>query len=197
MLKLAVLASGSGSNLSALIDAEKNGIITDGTISLVVSNKKDAYALVRAKNAGIPALYIKRSEFSSDEEYDSHIVSRLKEYEIDVVLLAGYLRIITSPLLTEYENRILNIHPGLLPEFGGIGMYGLKVHESVINAGVSTSGCTIHLVTKDVDMGPVLAQKHVPVIDGDTPDDLAHRVLKEEHVLYPKTVQEFVSKIKK
>lgn len=190
---LAVLASGSGSNLAALIDAVNEDIIIDGQISLVVSNKKDAYALQRAKNAGIPTISIKRSDFSTDEDFDKFLTKKLKEHEIDVVLLAGYLRILTKPILEEYKDRILNIHPSLLPDFGGMGLYGMKVHEEVIKAGAPVSGCTVHIVNEHVDGGPIIAQAAVSVLPGDTPPSLAAKVLKEEHKLYPVTVQKFIA----
>jgi phosphoribosylglycinamide formyltransferase-1 len=190
---LAVLASGSGSNLAALISAVDGGIIDNARIALVISNRSSAYALQRARDAGIPAISLKRSGFGDDEAFDGEIVRRLREYDVDVVLLAGYLRILTAPLLDNYTNRILNIHPSLLPDFGGVGMYGMRVHEEVIKTGVAKSGCTIHLVDKTVDGGPILSRVEVPVLSGDTPHDLAERVLKEEHNLYPATVRNFVS----
>lgn len=179
------MASGGGSNLEALIQAVNEGIITDGEISVVISNKQDAFALTRAKNADIPALCIKN---------DEQIITKLKEFQVDVVLLAGYLKILTEPFLQTYKDRILNIHPSLLPDFGGKGMYGIKVHREVIKSGASQSGCTVHIVTEDIDLGPILAQAAVPVLPGDTPEELAARVLRQEHILYPKTVQEFISK---
>jgi phosphoribosylglycinamide formyltransferase-1 len=190
---LAVLVSGSGSNLAALIDAVNEGIIDNGQISLVISNKEDAYALTRAENAGISTLVVKRSDFNSDEDFDKYIIHKLKEFKIDVVLLAGYLRILTEPLLEAYEERILNIHPSLLPEFGGRGLYGMKVHEKVISAGALVSGCTVHIVNKKVDGGPIIAQTPVSVLPDDTPPSLAAKILKEEHKLYPKTVRNFIN----
>lgn len=192
---LAVLASGSGSNLASLISAVNQGIIDNAHISLVISNKQSAYALQRAREAEIPAINLKRSEFANDEAFDAEIVRWLRKYDIDVVLLAGYLRILTAPLLESYSNRILNIHPSLLPDFGGVGMYGIKVHEAVINAGVAKSGCTIHLVNKTVDGGPILSQAEIPVLPDDTAHTLAERVLKEEHKLYPATVRDFVNQL--
>jgi phosphoribosylglycinamide formyltransferase-1 len=192
---LAVLASGSGSNLASLISAVNQGIIDNARIALVISNKQSAYALQRAREAGIPAINLKRSEFANDEAFDAEVVNWLRKYDIDVVLLAGYLRILTEPLLESYSNRILNIHPSLLPDFGGVGMYGIKVHEAVINTGVAKSGCTIHIVNKTVDGGPILSKAEVPVFPDDTPHALAERVLKEEHKLYPATVREFVNQL--
>lgn len=190
--RLAVLASGSGTNLASLINAVDTGIIKGAEISLVISNKKDAYALIRAQEAGIPAFYAQRSLFASDEDYDLFIVSRLREYNIDIILLAGYLRIITKPLLQAFANRILNIHPSLLPEFGGKNMYGIKVHQAVIDSKVKNSGCSVHLVTEEIDGGPVLSQATIGILPDDTPESLAARILTEEHKLYPKTVNEFI-----
>jgi len=184
--KIAVLVSGSGSNLGALIQAVADGIIKGAEISLVISNKQDAYALTRAENAGVPNFCLKS---------DEHILAKLKEFAIDVVLLAGYMKILTSTLLEAYKDRILNIHPSLLPAFGGKGMYGMRVHEAVIEAGAAVSGCTVHLVTEEVDAGPILAQASVEVAPGETPQGLAARVLKKEHALYPRAVQEFVEKM--
>ncbi len=192
-VNLAVLVSGSGSNLVALIDAVKSGVIADGQISLVVSNKEDVYALQRAENAGVKAISIKRSGFSSDEEFDKKLVEKLREYKIELVLLAGYMRILTAPVLEAYRDRILNIHPSLLPEFGGLGMYGMRVHEAVIKAGVPVSGCTVHIVNEHVDGGPILAQAEVSILPGDTPASLAAKILREEHRLYPSTVQKFIT----
>lgn len=190
---IAVLASGSGSNLGSLIDAVDSGNIQNAKIALVISNKKDAYALIRAKNAQIPAIYLQRSLFNSDEEYDFQIINLLKEHKIDVVLLAGYLRILTPRLINSYKNRILNIHPSLLPDFGGKGMYGIKVHEAVINSKSDKSGCSVHIVTDEIDGGPVLAQACVSVLPDDTAESLAAKVLKEEHKLYPEALNKFIS----
>lgn len=193
---MTILASGSGSNLAAIINAVDKGFIPNTQISLVISNKKDAYALVRAKNAGISTLYAKKSDFADNEEFDKYIVKKLRDAQVDIVILAGYLRILTLPLLESYKNRILNIHPSLLPDFGGKGMYGMKVHEAVIKSGVSTSGCSVHLVNEEIDGGRVLSQISVPIMPEDTPESLAAKVLKEEHTLYPKVIREFISDLK-
>ncbi len=184
--KLAVLVSGSGSNLAALIQGAEEGIIKSAEISLVISSRQDVLALTRAETAGISAICLKS---------DEHILQKLREFNIDIVLLAGYMRILTPTLLETYKDRILNIHPSLLPDFGGKGMYGMRVHEAVINAGAPVSGCTVHVVTEEVDAGPILAQAMVEVAPGETPQSLAIRVLREEHALYPRTVQEFVEKM--
>lgn len=194
-INLAVLASGSGSNLGAIINAVNSNTIKNADISLVISNKESAYALTRAKEAGIPSVYVKRSHFASDEDYDLHLLEILKNHNIDLVLLAGYLRIITIPFLKAYEDRILNIHPSLLPDFGGKGMYGIKVHQSVIGAQKDKSGCTVHIVTEEVDGGRILAQACVDVLQGDTPETLATKVLVQEHKLYPKAINDYCQDI--
>ncbi|OGI01113.1 MAG: phosphoribosylglycinamide formyltransferase [Candidatus Melainabacteria bacterium GWF2_32_7] len=192
---IAILASGNGSNLEALINAVNTEEITNANIALVVSNKNNAFALARAKDAKIPAFYAARDLFNSDEEYDLYLLNKLNEYSIDIVLLAGYLRIITPPFLKAFENRILNIHPSLLPAFGGKGMYGMKVHQAVINSNSKKSGCTVHLVTEKIDGGSILAQACVSVSPADTAEILAAKVLTEEHKLYPQAVNDFISTI--
>ncbi|HSA07219.1 MAG TPA: phosphoribosylglycinamide formyltransferase [Candidatus Gastranaerophilales bacterium] len=192
-VKLAVLVSGSGTNLESLINAVNSGIIKDGQISLVISNKETAYALKRAENAGIPSFIIKRSSFDSNEDFDKYLLEKLIENKIEIVLLAGYMRILTKPLLDAYKDKILNIHPSLLPDFGGAGMYGIKAHEAVIKAGVTISGCSVHVVNEHIDGGPVIAQSRIKVMPEDTPQSLAKKVLIEEHKLYPATVQNFIS----
>jgi len=192
---IAVLVSGNGSNLKALINAVNTGKITNANIALVISNKKNANALKIAKDAEIPAVYIARDVFDSDEEYDLFLLIKLNEYSIDLVLLAGYLRIITPTFLKAYENRILNIHPSLLPSFGGKGMYGMKVHQAVLNSKSDKSGCTVHLVTEEIDGGPILAQACVSIAPEDTAEVIAAKILIEEHKLYPQAVNNFISTI--
>lgn len=184
--RLAILASGGGSNLGAIIEAINSGIINNAEISLVISNKADAFALSRAENAGIPAFCLKN---------DEQILDKLKEFNIDLVLLAGYLKILTKPFLDKYNGRILNIHPSFLPDFGGKGMYGIKVHQEVIKSGVLFSGCSVHIVTEEIDGGPILAQTKVPVMQDDTPEILAKRVLEQEHLLYPIAVQKYIENL--
>lgn len=193
--RIAILASGNGSNLASLINAINSGKIANANIALVISNKKDAQALTRAREAKIPAFYIARNLFNSDEEYDFFLLNKLNEYKIDVVLLAGFLRILTPPFLKAFENRILNIHPSLLPEFGGKGMYGIKVHQAVINSKAEKSGCTVHLVTEKIDGGLILAQATVSIEPNDTAELLSAKVLAEEHKLYPQAVNNFISTI--
>lgn len=195
-IKIAVLASGNGSNLGALIEASNSSKINNAEIILVISDREQAYALTRAKEAGISALYFRRSLFNSDEDYDLNIIKSLREHNTDIVLLAGYMRIVTRPFLESYENRILNIHPSLLPEFGGRGMYGMNVHRAVIDAKKEQSGCSVHLVTEEIDGGRIVGQACVPVFPEDTPEILAARILKEEHKLYPTAVNRFIEDLR-
>ena len=192
---IAVLASGNGSNLNALINAVNTGKIANAKIALVISNKKSANALNIARDAEIPAFYAARNLSNSDEEYDLFLLNKLNEYSIDLVLLAGYLKIITPIFLKAFENRILNIHPSLLPDFGGKGMYGMKVHQAVLNSKADKSGCTAHLVTEKIDGGRILAQSSVSIALDDTAETLAAKVLAEEHKLYPLAVNNFISTV--
>lgn len=192
-MKIAVLVSGGGTNLQALIDYEKSNPDCPYKIALVVSNTKNAYALERAKNAGIPAEI--RSPFSvlgadkaktSDRDtkriaISDAILDLCKEYQIDAIVLAGYLSVLGGKIIDEYSGRIINLHPALLPKFGGVGMWGHNVHEAVLAAGEKESGCTVHLVDSGCDTGKILVQKKVPVLHGDTPDTLYARIAPEEH----------------
>jgi len=191
-VKIAVFASGGGSNFKSLISSIDKTI---GDIKLLVSNKKDAFALNIAKNSNIETIYVRRSEFSSDDEYDEFVVKKLEEKNIKLILLAGYLRILTPVILSRFESRIINIHPSFLPDFGGKGMYGMKVHEAVIASGVRKTGCTVHLVNEKIDAGRILAQTSVQISDNDTPQSLAAKVLAEEHKLFPKTVNKFLTEM--
>ncbi len=186
-IKLAVLISGSGSNLQALIDACENPDFP-AEIAVVVSNKANVYGLERAQKAEIPHHVIHHRNYDGREEFDRALVDLLKSYEIDLVCLAGFMRILTPVFINAFEDRILNTHPSLLPKHGGEGMYGEHVHKAVIESGDNKSGCTIHKVITDVDRGPVILQKDVPVLEGDTPESLAARVLEQEHIAYPEAV---------
>lgn len=181
--KLAVLASGSGSNLQAIIDSIKNKELEDAELSTVISNKENAFALERAKNNNIDYIFLDPKSFSTNEDFDKKIVEILKTKKIDLVILAGYLKILTNSFINAFENKIINIHPSLLPAFGGKGMYGKKVHEEVIKNKVKESGCTVHYVTLGIDEGPIICQKKIPVLPNDTVDTLAAKILKEEHYL--------------
>lgn len=189
---LAVLASGNGSNLQAIIDATNNNIIPDSQVKIVLSNKKNSFALQRARKHNINNIYLNPKSFDNEYEYNNKILKILKSESIDLVLLAGYLKIICDPLLSFYCDRILNIHPSLLPKFGGAKMYGINVHKSVIKNNEKYSGCTVHIVTKNIDQGPILAQSKVKVNNTDTPESLAKRILTYEHDLYPKTIRKYI-----
>lgn len=179
MQKIAVCVSGGGTNLQAIIDAIEAGTIQNTRIALVVSNKKDAYALERAKKAGIDAEYISPKEFDDREAFGKAMVDTFQEYGIDLVVLAGYLVIIPKILIQNYPNKIINIHPSLIPAHCGMGYYGLKVHESVLAAGNKVTGATVHFVDEEADHGPILLQKAVAVKEGDTPEILQQRVMEQ------------------
>lgn len=185
MKKLAVFVSGSGSNLQAIIDAIKNGEIC-AQICCVISNKKNAYALERARQNQVEAYYISKRDFPSEIEYEKYLVKFLKERKIDYIILAGFLYIFSEYFVEEFKNRIVNIHPSLLPAFGGKGMYGLNVHKSVIEYGMKVTGATVHFVDSTTDGGPIILQKAIYVKDDDTPESLQKRVLEEvEWKIYP------------
>ncbi len=179
MVNLGVLISGHGTNLQSIIDAIKAGKL-NCEIKVVISNRKDAYGLERASINKIPAFYISPKN-KSDEEFDELVLKILEEHNVDLVILAGYLKILTSKFIRRYENKIINIHPALLPAFGGKGYYGEHVHEAVLKAGCKVSGCTVHFVTEDIDGGPIIAQTAVNVLDTDTSKSLAERILPYEH----------------
>lgn len=189
--RVAVFISGGGSNLQALIDGTKAGILA-AEIVLVVSSSSKAYGLTRAKNEGIETFVFKPKKFSSPDEAASHLLALLKEKEVDYIALAGYLRLLPSQIVKAFPKRIVNIHPALLPKFGGKGMYGHHVHEAVIAAGEKESGVTVHLVDEIYDHGKILAQVRVPVLPDDTPETLAQRVLEQEHKLYPRVLHKLI-----
>ena len=180
--KVAVLVSGSGSNLQAIIDASKNDRDFGAEVSLVISNIEKAFGLTRAENEGIDNFFIKDNE---------EILKKLKEYEIDLVVLAGYLKIIPESIIDEFPNRIINIHPSLIPSFCGMGYYGIKVHEAAIERGVKVSGCTTHFVNKIADAGPIILQKVVNVDFSYDADRLQQEILKEEHKILPESIKLF------
>ena len=187
LLRLGVLASHGGSNLQAIIDSCEAGEIP-AEVGCVISNNKSARALDRARKHRIPAYHISRTGFGSDEELDQALIEALKRHQVELVCLAGYMKLLGKSLIREYQGRILNIHPALLPEFGGEGMYGVRVHRAVIENGAKESGVTVHLVDEVYDHGRILAQRKVAVLDGDTPEQLAARVLVEEHKIYPEVI---------
>lgn len=179
MQKIAVCVSGGGTNLQAIIDAVTAKEIRDTEISIVISNKADAYALERARNAGIEAKYISPKDFADRESFGQAMVDTLREHQIDLVVLAGYLVIIPETLVKAYRNKIINIHPSLIPAHCGMGYYGLKVHESVLATGNKVTGATVHFVDEEADHGPILIQKAVSVEEGDTPEVLQKRVMEQ------------------
>ena len=176
--KIAVLVSGGGTNLQALIDAEKSGIIKSGKISLVISNKADAYALTRAKNAGIKTSVIVKKDCKDKAEFEEKIIRELKENNIDVIVLAGFMVILSENFTKTFEKRILNVHPSLIPSFCGEGYYGLKVHEEALKYGVKVTGATVHFVNEIADGGEIIMQKAVAIRKNDTPETLQKRVMK-------------------
>jgi phosphoribosylglycinamide formyltransferase 1 len=190
--KLGIMVSGNGSNLQAIIDAINDKIILDAEVVVIISNKENAYALERGRNNRIESIFLDPSEFESAEAYDQRIGEILRGHQVELVILAGYLRIISSVLLELYPKRILNIHPGLLPESGGVNMYGIRVHRAVIAQGAKQSGCTVHIVTEEVDKGPILDEMTVEVLPEDTPETLAERILTREHILYPETIASYL-----
>ena len=189
MLKLAVLVSGGGTNLQAIIDAISAGKITNACISVVISNNANAYALERARAHGIEALCISPKDFESREAFNQAFLEKLNSYTVDLVVLAGFLVVLPEMMIKEYENRIVNIHPSLIPSFCGKGFYGLKVHEGVLARGVKVTGATVHFVDEGTDTGPIILQKAVAVEQGDTPEVLQRRVMEQaEWVILPKAI---------
>lgn len=192
MLNIAVLVSGGGTNLQALIDAQANSRIPGGKISLVVSSRTDAYALERARRAGISTEVLLRREYPSQQEYDAALLSILSRNKIDLIVLAGFMTIISENVIRHYENRIINVHPALIPSFCGEGYYGLKVHEAALRKGVKVTGATVHFVNEVCDGGPIILQKAVEVLPGDSPETLQRRVMEQaEWKLLPKAVALF------
>lgn len=192
MLNIAVFVSGGGTNLQALIDAEARGEIKNGKITFVLASNSNAYALERAKKAGIESTVVSRKEYGSKEEYDKAILDVLKDKNIDLIVLAGFLSILGDELVSKYRNRIINIHPSLIPMFCGDGFYGKKVHTAVLNSGVKVTGATAHFVNEITDGGAIILQKAVPVEQGDTEDILQYRVMRlAEWEILPKAVSLF------
>lgn len=187
--RIAVFVSGSGTNLQSLIDELSN--YEYGKIELVFSNRKNAYALERAKKSGIKEVFLQKKDFTNDIEFDEALRQILEDNKIDLIVLAGYLRIITKALVDEYEHRIINIHPSLLPSFGGKGAYGIHVHEQVINKGCKVSGATVHFVDTGADTGPIIFQETLEVKQDWNAENLQEEVLKIEHRLLPKAVKYF------
>lgn len=185
MLNIGVLVSGGGTNLQALIDAQNEGIIKSGEIKVVISNKEDAYALERARNNNIDGVFIKK-----DADFEKNLISTLEEYKIDLIVLAGFLVILSKDFVKKYDKKIINIHPSLIPSFCGDGFYGLKVHEAALSRGVKLTGATTHFVNEITDGGEIIMQKAVEIKDGDTSEILQKRVMEEaEWKILPLSVE--------
>ncbi len=192
MVRIAVLVSGGGTNLQALIDAQRRGEIPDGEIAAVISSSPDAFALERAKKAGIPGYVIDRKAFASNQAMTVALTQQLKELDIGLVVLAGFLYILTPELIDAYPNAILNVHPALIPSFCGEGFYGLHVHEAALAYGVKVTGATVHFVSEDCDGGPIVLQQAVPIEEGDTAEILQRRVMEQaEWKILPRAVALF------
>ena len=190
MLRIGVLVSGGGTNLQAILDAIDNKIITDAEIAVVISNNEGAYALKRARNHGIPAECISPKSFDSRDEFNEALIRRVDSFKPDLIVLAGFLVKIPEGMIARYRNRIINIHPSLIPSFCGVGYYGLKVHEAALARGVKITGATVHYVDEGMDSGPIILQKAVEVKEGDTPESLQRRVMEEaEWKILPQAIQ--------
>ncbi len=189
-VRIAVLVSGGGTNLQALLDAEKSGVIQSGAIALVISNKPGAYALQRAQAAGVKTAVVNKKECLSQAEFEARIVSLLEENGIELIILAGFMCILSENFTRRYEKRILNVHPSLIPSFCGEGMYGLRVHEAALNKGVKVTGATVHFVNEIPDGGRIIAQKAVEIEPDDTPETLQRRVMEQaEWILLPRAAE--------
>ena len=192
MKKIAVLVSGGGTNLQALIDAQHRGGIVNGEIALVVSSSPTAYALERAAKAGIDTIVVNKADYTDRHEMTRMLVAQLQERSIDLVVFAGFMYILTEEITQAFPNRIMNVHPALIPSFCGEGYYGLHVHEKALEYGVKLSGATVHFVSEECDGGPIILQKAVPVEEGDTPETLQRRIMEQaEWDILPKAVSLF------
>ena len=189
MLKIAVLVSGGGTNLQAIMDAIDNGTITNTEIAVVISNNKNAYALERAKNHGVEAICISPKDYENRADFNEDFLNRLNSYNVDLVVLAGFLVVLPEKMIETYRNRIINIHPSLIPSFCGKGFYGLAVHEGALARGVKVTGATVHFVDEGTDTGPIILQKAVEVQEDDTPEVLQRRVMEQaEWVILPQAI---------
>ena len=196
-IKVAVFVSGGGTNLQAIIDAEKEGKIPDGEISLVIANSESAFAIERAKKAGIKAEIVTRKKTGSQEAFEEAIIKLLNENDIGLIVLAGFMNILTKSFTSCYPKRIINIHPSLIPSFCGQGYYGLRVHEAALERGVKISGATVHYVNEIADGGEIIMQKAVEVKEGDTPEVLQQRIMHEaEWVIFPQAVETVCKKLR-
>ncbi|MBR5381302.1 MAG: phosphoribosylglycinamide formyltransferase [Oscillospiraceae bacterium] len=196
--RIAVLVSGGGTNLQALIDAERAGVLKSGEIVLVVSSRTDAYALQRAEKAGIPGVAVPKKQCASQEEFEAKIRAKLEEYGVELIILAGFMSILSADFTDRYPRRIINVHPSLIPSFCGEGYYGLRVHEEALRYGVKVTGATVHFVNEVPDGGQIILQKAVEIQDGDTPETLQQRVMREaEWILLPQAAEKVSQEILK
>ncbi|MBR2340009.1 MAG: phosphoribosylglycinamide formyltransferase [Clostridia bacterium] len=194
--RIAVFVSGGGTNLQALIDASASGIITDGEISLVISNSATAYALERAARAGIPTETVLKKELGSQQAFENALIAALDRYEIDLIVLAGFMSILSESFTSKYPRRIINVHPSLIPSFCGKGFYGLHVHEAALAYGVKVTGATVHFVNEIPDGGEIILQRAVNILDNDTPETLQRRVMEQaEWKILPEAVQKISKEI--
>ena len=194
MLRVGVLVSGGGTNLQAILDAIDAGTIRNAKVEVVISNNAGAFALERAKKHGIPAECLSPKDFASREEFNEALVAKIDSYELDLIVLAGYLVKIPAAMIEKYRAKIINIHPSLIPSFCGVGYYGLHVHEKALERGVKVTGATVHFVNEGMDEGPIIAQKAVAVEDDDTPETLQRRVMEQaEWLLLPKAVDDIAN----
>lgn len=197
MVRAAILVSGGGTNLQAIIDAKAAGKIPSAELALVIASNSKAYALTRAANAGIPAIVLHKEKDESLDAYGERMLKALREYRIDVAVLAGFLTILPENVIRAYDHRILNIHPSLIPSFCGKGFYGLKVHEAALEKGVKVTGATVHFVNEIPDGGDIIAQKAVEVLPGDTPEVLQRRVMEQaEWLLLPQALEDVARSLK-
>ncbi len=189
MLRVGVMVSGGGTNLQAILDSIDNGTIRNARVEAVISNNRNAYALERARNHGIEAVCVSPRDYESREQFNEALLEKVNEYQLDLIVLAGFVVAIPAAMIQRYRNRIINIHPSLIPSFCGVGYYGLKVHEAALKRGVKVTGATVHFVDEGTDTGPILLQKPVEVKEGDTPEILQRRVMEEaEWILLPKAI---------
>lgn len=188
------MVSGGGTNLQAILDAIDEGRVTNAEVSVVISNNPGAYALERARKHGIPAISISPKQFSDREAFHKALLDKVREYHLDLIVLAGFLVTIPPEMIREYPNKIINVHPSLIPSFCGVGYYGLKVHEAALARGVKVTGATVHIVDEGVDSGPILLQKAVEVKEGDTPEILQRRVMEEaEWKILPEAIHQIAN----
>lgn len=191
MTHVGVLASGNGTNLQAILDASQAPKSIGAWVAVVISNEPQAFALERAKKMGVDAVVVNHRDFDTRERFEEKLIEELDSREVDLVCLAGFMRILTPLFVRHYQGRMMNIHPALLPLFGGKGFYGDKVHRAALESGMKFSGCTVHFVTEETDGGPIILQAAVPILDDDTAETLAGRIHKKEHEIYPEAVKLF------